>query len=141
MPRRSVRHCLLGAIASSILTAAASLACSGPAQAAKDTLVIAIPGLPQGVDLDKHIGPQTWTMAAQLDDWGLYWESGPYPYGTNAFYDPTNVPGFEYPVGYTTQKLVGGIMTGCDLSPDGKEITYHLRPGVPPTATSSPPTM
>ena len=44
--------------------------------AAKDTLVIAIPGLPQGVDLDKHISPQTWTMAAQLDDWGLYWESG-----------------------------------------------------------------
>ena len=64
-------------------------------------------GLPQGVDLDKHIGPQTWTMAAQLDDWGLYWESGPYPYGTNAFYDPTNVPGFEYPVGYTTQKIGG----------------------------------
>ena len=98
--------------------------------AAKDTLVIAIPGLPQGVDLDKHISPQTWTMAAQLDDWGLYWEAGPYPYGTNAFYDPTNVPGFEYPVGYTTQKTAGGIMTGCDLSADGKDITYHLRPGV-----------
>ena len=119
----------LAGIACAILPAT-SFSGAVPALAAKDTLVIAIPGLPQGVDLDKHISPQTWTMAAQLDDWGLYWESGPYPYGTNAFYDPTNVPGFEYPVGYTTQKTAGGIMTGCDLSADGKDITYHLRPGV-----------
>ena len=83
---------------------AMSLFGAGQTLAAKDTLVIAIPGLPQGVDLDKHISPQTWTMAAQLDDWGLYWESGTYPYGTNAFYDPTNVPGFEYPVGYARRR-------------------------------------
>ena len=48
---------------------------------------------------------------------GLDWESGPYPYGTNAFYDPTNVPGFEYPVGYTTRRLAGDH-DGCDLSAD-----------------------
>src|SRR5271155_5962941 len=104
--RLSVTSSLLG-IAGAIF-ATVWLLGAAPALAAKDTLVIAIPGLPQGVYLDKHIGPQTWTMAAQLDDWGLYWESGPYPYGTNAFYDPTNVPGFEYPVGYTTQKNAGG---------------------------------
>ena len=54
------------------------------ARAAKDTLVIAIPGLPQGVDLDRHIGPQTWTMGAQLFALGMEWEYGPYPYSTGA---------------------------------------------------------
>ena len=101
-----------------------------PAQAAKDTIVIAIPGLPQGVDLDKHIGPQTWTMAAQLHEWGLQWEFGPYPYASGAYFDPNNIPGYEYPVGYSNQHTAPGIMTGCDLSADGKTITYHLRQGV-----------
>jgi peptide/nickel transport system substrate-binding protein len=101
-----------------------------PAEAAKDTIVIAIPGLPQGVDLDKHIGPQTWTMAAQLHEWGLQWEFGPYPYASGAYFDPNNVPGYAYPIGYSNQHTVPGIMTGCDLSADGKTITYHLRQGV-----------
>lgn len=100
-----------------------------PALAAKDTLVIAIPGLPQGVDLDKHISPQTWSMGAQLHDWGMDWEFGPYPYDTGAYYDPS-IPGFEYPIGYTNQNMSPSLMTGCDISDDGKTITYHLREGV-----------
>lgn len=111
----------LGFIACSVVT---------PALAVKDTIVIAIPGLPQGVDLDRHTGPQTWTMAAQLHEWGLQWEFGPYPYATEAYYDPSNLPGYEYPVGYLNQHTVPAIMTGCDLSADGKTVIYHLRPGV-----------
>jgi len=43
-----------GTIALALLAAAGSLFVVSPASA-KDTLVIAIPGLPQGVDLDKPI--------------------------------------------------------------------------------------
>jgi Bacterial extracellular solute-binding proteins, family 5 Middle len=69
-------------------------------------------------------------MAAQLHEWGLQWEFGPYPYASGAYFDPNNVPGYEYPIGYSNQHTVPSIMTGCDLSADGKTVTYHLRPGV-----------
>lgn len=121
---------ITGVCVTSLFGVFAWLAAPAPAQAAKDTIVIAIPGLPQGVDLDKDIGPQTWTMAAQLQEWGLQWQMGPYPYATGAYYDPTHVPGYSYPVGYSNQHTEAGIMTSCDLSPDGKTITYHLRHGV-----------
>ena len=100
------------------------------ARAAKDTLVIAIPGLPQGVDLDRHIGPQTWTMGAQLFALGMEWEYGPYPYSTGAYFDPDKIPGFAYPIGYTNRNMQPGIMNACDTSEDGKTVTYHIRPGV-----------
>ena len=107
------------------------LGASCGAQAApKETLIIAIPGLPQGIDLDKHIGPQTWTMAQQVFSPGLEWEYGAYPFGTGAPYDPDKLPGFAYPVGYTNGHTVPGSMTSCDMSPDGKIVTYHLREGV-----------
>ena len=116
-------------IGAAALLAAAGLGAVRPAEA-KDTLVIAIPGLPQGVDLDKHVSPQTWTMAAQLHASGLEWQFGPYPYGTGAFYDPTDLPGFAYPIGYTNQHTQPGIMDSCDASPDGMTMTYHIHPGV-----------
>lgn len=103
------KHFGAAAAATVLTAAAATLGAISPAHA-KDTLVIAIPGLPQGVDLDKHVSPQTWTMAAQLHASGLEWQFGPYPYGTGAFYDPNNLPGFAYPVGYTNQHTEPGIM-------------------------------
>jgi peptide/nickel transport system substrate-binding protein len=117
------------AVAVAVIAATATLG-SVSSAAAKDTLVIAIPGLPQGVDLDKHVSPQTWTMAAQLHASGLEWQLGPYPFGTGAFYDPNNLPGYAYPVGYTNQYTEPGIMDACDSSADGKVMTYHIRPGV-----------
>ena len=36
----------------------------------KDTIIIAVPGTPQGVDVDRQSGPQTWTMAAQVIESG-----------------------------------------------------------------------
>lgn len=119
-----------GMVAAAVLAAAGFLGAPSPAMAAKDTIVIAIPGLPQGIDLDKHIGPQTWTMGAQVYALGMEWEYGPYPYGTGAYYDPDNLPGFAYPIGYTNQHTAGGIMSSCDTSEDGKTIVYHIRPGV-----------
>jgi len=118
-----------GTIALALLAAAGSLFVVSPASA-KYTLVIAIPGLPQGVDLDKHVSPQTWTMAAQLHASGLEWQFGPYPYGTGAFYDPNDLPGYAYPVGYTNQHTEPGIMDSCESSADGKTMTYHIHPGV-----------
>lgn len=98
--------------------------------AAKDTIVIAVPGLPQGVDLDKHVSPQTWTMGAQVYASGMEWEFGAYPYGTGAYFDPDDLPGYSYPIGYTNQNTEPGIMTGCDVSDGGKTVTYRIRPGV-----------
>src|SRR5262245_39530405 len=118
------------AIAGALLAGAAWLGFTERAIAAKDTIIIAIPGLPQGIDLDKHIGPQTWTMGAQVFSQGLEWEYGPYPYGTGAYFDPNTLPGFAYPIGYTNQHIEGGSMSSCDTSADGKTVTYHIRPGV-----------
>lgn len=128
--RHASRRLAVGAVAGAFLGAMALIGLTDPAAAAKDTIIIAIPGLPQGVDLDKHVSPQTWTMAAQLHASGLEWQFGPYPYGTKAFYDPDTLPGYAYPVGYTTQKTEPGIMDSCDSSPDGMTMTYHIHPGV-----------
>ena len=117
-------------VPAAVAAAAVWTAAAPDAQAAKDTIVIAIPGLPQGVDLDKHIGPQTWTMAAQLHEYGLSWEFGPYPYGSGQPWDPDTIPGYEYPVGYSSATTVPGIMESCELSADGKTVTFHLRQGV-----------
>ncbi|MGD9535679.1 MAG: ABC transporter substrate-binding protein [Alphaproteobacteria bacterium] len=129
---RSVATRLLATMAAIAFVAAASFGRSEPATAAEDedTIVIAIPGLPQGVDLDRHIGPQTWTMGAQLYALGLEWEFGPYPYGTGKYFDPDKLPGYAYPIGYTNQHTVGGIMESCETAEDGKTVTMHIRPGV-----------
>ena len=99
-----------------------------PAQA-KDTIIIAIPGTPQGVDVDRQSGPQTWTMAAQLIEPGAEWKPTTYPYATSPGADPTKIPGFTYP-DFRTQQMDQGIIEKCDLSADSKTAVYHLRKGV-----------
>src|SRR6201987_2490626 len=96
---------------------------------AKDTIIIAITGTPQGVDVDRQSGPQTWTMAAQLMEPGAEWKPTTYPHATTPVADPTKIPGFTYP-DFRTQQMVQGIMESCDLSPDNKTAVYHLRKGV-----------
>src|SRR5579862_3057654 len=94
----------------------------------KDTIIIAVPGTPQGVDVDRQSGPQTWTMAAQVIESGAQWKPTTYPYAPTPGADPTKIPGFTYP-DFRTQQMVPSIVENCDLSEDGKTAAYHLRKG------------
>jgi peptide/nickel transport system substrate-binding protein len=118
---KGVSHAIAVAVVSGTALAAPAVA--------KDTLIIAIPGTPQGVDLERHVSPQTWTMAAQLMDPGSEWEPTKYPYDPVAWADPTKIPGFSYP-NFHDQVISPGIIEKCDLSDDGKAATFHLRKGV-----------
>jgi peptide/nickel transport system substrate-binding protein len=95
----------------------------------KDTIIIAIPGTPQGVDLDRQSGPQTWTMAAQVIELGAEWKPTTYPYAPTPGADPTKIPGFTYP-DFRNQEMLPGIVKNCELNADGKTAVYHLREGV-----------
>src|SRR6201988_1787007 len=95
----------------------------------KDTIIIAVPGTPQGVDVDRQSGPQTWTMAAQVIEPGAEWKGSTYPYAPTPGADPTKIPGFTYP-DFRTQQMVPSIVENCDLSADSKIAVYHLRKGV-----------
>ncbi|MGD9536351.1 MAG: ABC transporter substrate-binding protein [Alphaproteobacteria bacterium] len=107
-----------------------ALALTAPSMAdAKDTVVIAIPGTPQGIDLDKNVSPQTWTMSAQVFDEGMRWKWIDYPYATGKHFDPNNVPGNAYP-DFQAQNMEGALIESCDLSEDGLKAVYHIRPGV-----------
>jgi len=96
---------------------------------AKDTLIISIPGTPDGIDLDRQTGPQTWTMAAQVVSVGMEYARIPYPYEPPSVGDPTKIPGMTYPnLDLTT--LEPGTVESCELSEDGLTAIYHIRPGV-----------
>lgn len=120
----------VGAVAAAALVASAWALAPKPAAAAQDTMVIAIPGLPQGIDLDKHVSPQTWSMGAQVFEDGMNWEWIDFPYATGDAWDPSTIPGFKYPDYMGQKTLVPGIIEKCVLEPDGKRAVYHLRKGV-----------
>ncbi|AZO16140.1 hypothetical protein EOA27_01920 [Mesorhizobium sp. M2A.F.Ca.ET.037.01.1.1] len=110
-------------------TAALLLGAGTLSASAKDTLVVAIPGTPQGIDLNKDVSPQTWIMAAQVYDEGMQWEAGSYPFGTGAAFDPRPQDDFSYP-DLRSGKLKASIIDRCELSADGKKATILLRKGV-----------
>ena len=120
---RMARSVVGAALMASVVATAAS--------AAEDTLVIAIPSFPQGLDLDKDSSPQTWNMAAQVYEQGMYWEKVAYPYDaeTPPEFSPNQVPDFGYP-GFRDQVMTPGIVEACELSEDSKTATYKLRQGV-----------
>src|SRR3984893_12341413 len=74
-----------------------ALVSGGALAQTKDTISIAVPGTPQGVDIDRQSGPQTWTMAAQVIESGAEWRPTTYPYAPTPGADPTKIPGFTYP--------------------------------------------
>ena len=120
----------LAVAATAALAALVAAAPPKPAAANQDTMVIAIGALPQGIDLDKHVSPQTWSMGAQVFEDGMNWEWVDFPYPTGEDWDPSTIPGFKYP-DYTGQRiLVPGIIEKCELEPEGKRAVYHLRKGV-----------
>ena len=93
-------------------------------------MVIAIGALPQGIDLDKHVSPQTWSMGAQVFEDGMNWESIDFPFSTGDAWDPSTIPGFKYPDYMGQKTLVPGIIEKCEMQPDGLRAVYHLRKGV-----------
>ncbi|QOF75503.1 ABC transporter substrate-binding protein (plasmid) [Aminobacter sp. SR38] len=109
--------------------ALATCACSTALAQDKSTIVIAIPGTPQGIDIDRQSGPQTWTIGMQVLELGAEWATVDYPFGSEGVGDPRKIPGFKYP-DFTGQKMDSGIIESCKLSEDGLSATYHLRPNV-----------
>ena len=97
-----------------------------------DTLVIAIPGTPQGIDVDLQAGPQTWTIGGQIWELGAEWVRADYPFDATVA-DPTAIPGFTYPAFAEAAggpEYEGNLIEDCSLSEDGLEATYTLRQGV-----------
>lgn len=96
---------------------------------ASNTVVIAIPGTPQGVDLDRESGPQSWTIAGQVLELGMEWKRIKYPFPPSGGINNNKIPGFTYPA-MTKQVMVPGLLTSCQTSDGGKVAIYHLRHGV-----------
>jgi peptide/nickel transport system substrate-binding protein len=92
-------------------------------------MIIAIPGLPPGIDPDEDAAPQEFTIGAQLfGESGLTWQQAPYA-AQQTVADPNKVPGFW--VANTDQStLQPGIIQSCTLAPDGSKVTMNLRQGV-----------
>jgi peptide/nickel transport system substrate-binding protein len=105
-------------------------ACQGsqPTSSVSATLVIAIPGTPQGTDLDRESGPQTWTIAAQVLELGQEWTRIPYPFPPHGGVDNTQIPNTTYPA-LQQQQITPGLIQSCDTSADGLTVTYNLRHG------------
>ena len=120
----------LAVAATAALAALVVAAPPKPASANQDTMVIAIGALPQGIDLDKHVSPQTWSMGAQVLEDGMNWESIDFPFSTGDAWDPSTIPGFMYPDYMGQKTLVPGIMEKCEMDEDGLRAVYHLRKGV-----------
>jgi peptide/nickel transport system substrate-binding protein len=97
--------------------------------ASKDTMIIAIPGTPPGIDPDTQSAPQEWTIGAQLyGESGLRWGRAPYT-AQQTIADPNKVPGF-WIANTDLSTTTPGIVQSCTLTPDGSKVTMALRPGV-----------
>ena len=125
MTRRGLAVAATAALAALVVAAPPK-----PASANQDTMVIAIGALPQGIDLDKHVSPQTWSMGAQVLEDGMNWESIDFPFSTGDAWDPSTIPGFMYPDYMGQKTLVPGLIENCEMEPDGMRAVYHLRKGV-----------
>jgi len=99
------------------------------AKTASDTIVIAIPGTPQGVDLDFNSGPQTWTLSSQVQEVLMPWARVKYPYAPSGGVDNNKIQGFTYP-DFKNLNMPTGIVQSCDLKNGGKLAIYHIRKGV-----------
>jgi peptide/nickel transport system substrate-binding protein len=104
-------------------------AASGGTPASKDTMIIAIPGTPPGIDPDLQAAPQMFTIGAQLfGESGYRWGHAKYA-AQQSIADPNKVPGFW--VANTDQStLTPGIIENCSLAADGSKVTLKLRQGV-----------
>jgi peptide/nickel transport system substrate-binding protein len=102
---------------------------SAGTSASKDTMIIAIPGTPPGIDPDLQAAPQMFTIGAQLfGESGYRWGHAKYT-AQQSVADPNKVPGFW--IANTDQStLTPGIVDNCSLAADGSKVTLKLRQGV-----------
>lgn len=97
---------------------------------AKDTIIIAIPGTPPGIDPDIQSAPQAWTIGAQLyGQMGLRWHQVPYENPDQTVANPNDVPDF-WVAGSDMTQTTSGIIESCTVEPDGSKVTLVLRQGV-----------
>lgn len=95
-----------------------------------DTLIVAIPGTPQGIDADQQSGPQTWSMQGQTGVPGLAYKRIDYPFESSADLANLNkVPGLSY-ADLDLTNLAPAALEDCTLSKGGREATWTIRPGV-----------
>jgi peptide/nickel transport system substrate-binding protein len=95
---------------------------------AASALIIAIPGTPAGIDLDRFTGnPQTWTIATQMVAPGAEFARIRYPYKPVAGINDNKISGFTYPNLSHPARAVPGLVTRCVLSSGGRVVTWHLR--------------
>jgi len=119
-----------GAPVTSAPTSQSSGASTAPTTtASKDTMIIAIPGTPPGIDPDTQSAPQMWTIGAQLyGESGLRWAHAAYT-AQQTIADPNKVPGF-WIANTDLSTTTPGIVQSCTLAPDGTKVTMVLRQGV-----------
>jgi len=98
-------------------------------QIPQDTIVIAIPATPPGIDFDLTSGPQTWLIGSQVWETGLNFGKIPYPFEPIDFADPNKVADFKFP-DFDIRNVEPGLIESFELSPDSKVVTYNLRKGV-----------
>lgn len=99
--------------------------------AAGETLTIAIPAMPLGLDKEFFSGTRpTWEAVANCNEWGMTFKDATYDdlYGT-----PPS--GLEDALrGFTYEDYRGGeepwFLDSWELSPDGKTSTIKIRPGI-----------
>ena len=97
--------------------------------ASKDTMIIAIPATPPGIDPNTENNPQMYTIGAQLyGESGLRWAHAPYTV-QQSIADPNKVPGF-WIANTDGTTLQPGIIQSCTLAPDGSKVTMVLHQGV-----------
>ena len=95
----------------------------------KDTMIIAIPGTPPGIDPNTQSAPQMWTIGAQLyGQQGMRWHQVPYAMQQSVA-DPNKVPGF-WVADTDMTKIEPGVLESCTLASDGSKVDIKLRQGV-----------
>jgi peptide/nickel transport system substrate-binding protein len=96
------------------------------AQSASDTLVIAAPATPQGLDIEFDVSLGSVDSLGALYEYMLGYETIPDPNAPGVMREDTAV----HPEDPSNLALQAKLATEWDVSPDGRKATFKLREGV-----------